>query len=199
MRQWPSPLLDLLIQADTVNIQPVFSQWTSSIHRMNEDTDAPFAGLFWSHLHVRVVSYESSNVLDIPFKRLEGGVPGNNIHITLPSRQQRCPCSKRLLEHGMASYTPTRPGHCLGFMDQGHVRHYAVRLSLLGLSVQYIVTANIVHGECIKPLFGYPFELSFGILLATILGKLVQDVGKKSGPTDTDGQKVARGSKTRSI
>ena len=69
-----------------MNIQPVFSQWTSSIHRMNEDTDAPFAGLFWSHLHVRVVSYVSSNDLDIPFNRLEGGVPGNNIHITLPSR-----------------------------------------------------------------------------------------------------------------
>jgi len=86
MRQWSSPLLDLLIQADTVNIQPIFSQWTSSIHRMNEDTDAPFAGLFWSHLHARVVSYVSSSDLDIPFERQEGGVPGNNIHIALPSR-----------------------------------------------------------------------------------------------------------------
>jgi hypothetical protein len=87
MRQWPSPLLDLLIQADTVNIQPIFSQWTSSIHRMNEDTDAPFAGLFGVICMLGwYLSYVSSSDLDILFKRQEGGVPGNNIHITLPSR-----------------------------------------------------------------------------------------------------------------
>lgn len=137
MRQWPSPLL-VSLEADTVNLQLFLCRWTSLIHRIKNGNGALFAGFCRSLLRSYVCQggILFSNVSDVPLKRLEGGVPEPCSYRFSPSHQQRCPGSKRLLEHDMASPHLIRPGHCLGFMDTDHFRHRAVGLSLLGLDSQ---------------------------------------------------------------